>query len=88
MKIFLTTCTLLAGATAHSIFQTVWVNGVPQGRTKGVRVPTYDGQVKSLGKFSTCQTDILHSPIQDVNSNDGMVIDQILAAIFQCLFMC
>lgn len=31
------------GASAHTIFQEVYVNGVAQGHTTGIRVPTYDG---------------------------------------------
>lgn len=39
MKITLSTLALLASASAHTIFQELWVNGVAQGHTKGIRVP-------------------------------------------------
>lgn len=35
---------LLSGvASAHTIFQELWVNGVDQGVLTGIRVPDYDG---------------------------------------------
>jgi hypothetical protein len=39
MKNFFVTCCLLAGCSAHTIFTQLWVNGVAQGHTKGIRVP-------------------------------------------------
>ncbi|EPS36434.1 hypothetical protein H072_10025 [Dactylellina haptotyla CBS 200.50] len=35
-------------ASAHTIFQEVWVNGVAQGHIVGVRVPTYDGPINDV----------------------------------------
>lgn len=34
---------LLSVASAHTIFQELWVNGVSQGHMNGIRVPDYDG---------------------------------------------
>ncbi|KAF2276471.1 glycoside hydrolase [Westerdykella ornata] len=48
MKCLLVTCSLLASASAHTIFTQLWVNGVPQGHTKGIRVPTYDGPITDV----------------------------------------
>ncbi|KAF3940881.1 Endoglucanase-4 [Dactylella cylindrospora] len=35
-------------ASAHTIFQEVWVDGVAQGHTVGVRVPSYDGPISDV----------------------------------------
>ena len=35
--------TLAVSVSAHTIFQELFVNGVSQGHTVGIRVPTYDG---------------------------------------------
>ncbi|KAF2465229.1 glycoside hydrolase [Lindgomyces ingoldianus] len=48
MKNLLITCSLLVGASAHTIFQELWVNGVAQGHTKGIRVPAYDGPITDV----------------------------------------
>lgn len=45
MRSILTTCALVASASAHTIFQELYVNGVSQGHTTGIRVPNYDGCV-------------------------------------------
>ncbi|PPQ67980.1 hypothetical protein CVT25_000460 [Psilocybe cyanescens] len=34
--------------SAHSIFQTLWVNGVSQGHIVGIRVPDYDGPIMDV----------------------------------------
>jgi hypothetical protein len=39
MKVSVVTCSLLASASAHTIFTQLHVNGVAQGQTKGIRVP-------------------------------------------------
>ncbi|KAF3916745.1 Endoglucanase-4 [Dactylellina cionopaga] len=43
-------CTALAigAASAHTIFQQVWVNGVAQGHIVGLRVPSYDGPINDV----------------------------------------
>ncbi|KZW01401.1 hypothetical protein EXIGLDRAFT_760893 [Exidia glandulosa HHB12029] len=38
----------VTGASAHTIFQQVYVNGVAQGHTTGIRVPTYDGPITDV----------------------------------------
>ncbi|KAH7349011.1 glycosyl hydrolase family 61-domain-containing protein [Pyrenochaeta sp. MPI-SDFR-AT-0127] len=43
MKLSIATCSLLASASAHTIFTELHVNGVAQGHTKGVRVPVKAG---------------------------------------------
>ncbi|TEB22754.1 hypothetical protein FA13DRAFT_1470928 [Coprinellus micaceus] len=51
MKGFTTLTTLvslLASVSAHSIFQQVYVNGVSQGHTEGIRVPSYDGPISDV----------------------------------------
>ncbi|PVI04323.1 lytic polysaccharide monooxygenase [Periconia macrospinosa] len=48
MKSTLSALALLASASAHTIFQELWVNGVAQGHTKGIRVPTYDGPITDV----------------------------------------
>uniref|UniRef100_A0A8H8CGD8 AA9 family lytic polysaccharide monooxygenase n=1 Tax=Psilocybe cubensis TaxID=181762 RepID=A0A8H8CGD8_PSICU len=35
-------------ASAHTIFQTLWVNGVSQGHINGIRVPDYDGPITDV----------------------------------------
>ncbi|EJD44963.1 hypothetical protein AURDEDRAFT_165835 [Auricularia subglabra TFB-10046 SS5] len=37
-----------SGASAHTIFQQLYVNGVAQGHTTGIRVPTYDGPITDV----------------------------------------
>ncbi|PPQ66958.1 hypothetical protein CVT26_009989 [Gymnopilus dilepis] len=45
----LASAVVLAGsASAHTIFQTLWVNGVSQGHTVGIRVPSYDGPITDV----------------------------------------
>ncbi|KAI0260244.1 glycoside hydrolase family 61 protein I [Gloeopeniophorella convolvens] len=39
---------LTASASAHTIFQEVYVNGVDQGHINGIRVPTYDGPITDV----------------------------------------
>jgi len=39
---------LFAPALGHTIFTTLWVNGVSQGALNGVRYPTYDGPVTDV----------------------------------------
>ncbi|KAK7041785.1 hypothetical protein VNI00_009074 [Paramarasmius palmivorus] len=50
---------LAASASAHTIFQQMYVNGEDQGHLEGIRVPDYDGTLTSESQ-----------PIQDVTSND------------------
>jgi hypothetical protein len=38
-----TLATLVASASAHTIFQQMYVNGVSPGHQVGIRVPDYDG---------------------------------------------
>ncbi|KIY71206.1 lytic polysaccharide monooxygenase [Cylindrobasidium torrendii FP15055 ss-10] len=35
-------------ASAHTIFQELWVNGVSQGHLNGIRVPDYDGPITDV----------------------------------------
>ncbi|RDB20290.1 putative endo-beta-1,4-glucanase D [Hypsizygus marmoreus] len=39
---------LAASASAHSIFQELYVNGVSQGHLTGIRVPDYDGPITDV----------------------------------------
>ncbi|KAF3936814.1 Endoglucanase-4 [Dactylella cylindrospora] len=40
---------VLAGsASAHTIFQQLWINGVAAGQNKGIRVPTYNGPITDV----------------------------------------
>ncbi|KAL0953424.1 hypothetical protein HGRIS_004660 [Hohenbuehelia grisea] len=39
---------LASSAYAHTIFQELWVNGVSQGHTTGIRVPEYDGPITDV----------------------------------------
>ncbi|KAF9454864.1 carbohydrate-binding module family 1 protein [Macrolepiota fuliginosa MF-IS2] len=39
---------LLSVASAHTIFQELWVNGVSQGHMNGIRVPDYDGPITDV----------------------------------------
>jgi len=39
---------LAASASAHTIMQQIYVNGVSQGHINGIRVPTYDGPITDL----------------------------------------
>ncbi|KAI5778032.1 glycoside hydrolase family 61 protein [Geopyxis carbonaria] len=49
MKSFAALALALAGsATAHTIFQELWVSGVSQGHLKGIRVPDYDGPITDV----------------------------------------
>ncbi|KZT41817.1 hypothetical protein SISSUDRAFT_1016925 [Sistotremastrum suecicum HHB10207 ss-3] len=43
---------LASPAFAHTIFTTLWVNGVSQGALNGVRYPTYDGPVTDVTSTS------------------------------------
>lgn len=40
---FLALILLVGSASAHTIFQKVYVNGVDQGELTGIRAPSYDG---------------------------------------------
>lgn len=79
MKGTLRSLLLLLGvgsASAHTIFQKVYVNGVDQGELTGIRAPSYDGVRACLPALSTlcsvCSDRISHcvQPITDVTSND------------------
>ncbi|KAL1619644.1 hypothetical protein SLS54_006581 [Diplodia seriata] len=48
MRSILSTCALVAAASAHTIFQELYVNGVSQGHTTGIRVPNYDGPITDV----------------------------------------
>ncbi|KAH7054230.1 glycoside hydrolase [Macrophomina phaseolina] len=48
MRSILSTCALVAAASAHTIFQELYVNGVSQGHTTGIRVPEYDGPITDV----------------------------------------
>jgi lytic cellulose monooxygenase (C1-hydroxylating) len=48
MKPFGYLLTLASGATAHTIFQELYVNGVSQGHLTGIRYPTYDGPITDV----------------------------------------
>jgi hypothetical protein len=37
-----------ASASAHSIFQQMYVNGVSAGKLAGIRVPDYDGPIMDV----------------------------------------
>jgi len=39
---------LVHSVSAHTIFQTLWVNGVSQGHQVGIRVPSYDGPITDV----------------------------------------
>lgn len=53
MKASLCSLAVLAGAaSAHTIFQEVYVNGVDQGHLNGIRYPNYDG-VRTIFSRST-----------------------------------
>ncbi|KAF3190325.1 hypothetical protein TWF106_004582 [Orbilia oligospora] len=39
---------LAGSASAHTIFQQLWVNGVAVGQDKGIRVPTYNGPIENV----------------------------------------
>jgi lytic cellulose monooxygenase (C1-hydroxylating) len=43
---FASLAALITAASAHSIFQELYVNGVDQGHLTGIRVPDYDGVSK------------------------------------------
>jgi hypothetical protein len=43
MRSIFLTLALVASASAHTIFQQLYVNGVSPGHQVGIRVPTYDG---------------------------------------------
>ncbi|KAF8895346.1 glycosyl hydrolase family 61-domain-containing protein [Infundibulicybe gibba] len=44
----LTFAALFTSASAHTIFQQVYVNGVSQGHLNGIRVPDYDGPITDV----------------------------------------
>ncbi|KAH9924284.1 glycosyl hydrolase family 61-domain-containing protein [Epithele typhae] len=44
----LTAATFAASALGHAIFQELYVNGVDQGHTNGIRVPDYDGPITDV----------------------------------------
>ncbi|KZT41821.1 hypothetical protein SISSUDRAFT_1126182 [Sistotremastrum suecicum HHB10207 ss-3] len=48
MKFALSLVALASPAFAHTIFTTLWVNGVSQGALNGVRYPSYDGPVTDV----------------------------------------
>ncbi|EOD52980.1 putative glycoside hydrolase family 61 protein [Neofusicoccum parvum UCRNP2] len=48
MRSILSISALVAAASAHTIFQELWVNGVSQGHTTGIRVPNYDGPITDV----------------------------------------
>jgi hypothetical protein len=50
MKVSTALLALASGASAHTIFQQMYVNGVSPGHQVGIRVPSYDG-VRSLSCF-------------------------------------
>ncbi|KAH9882631.1 hypothetical protein J1614_000867 [Plenodomus biglobosus] len=75
MKPTLIACSLLGGASAHTIFTQLHVNGVGQGHTKGIRVPVADIRRVThahLQRFySLCRWYLTGlRPITDVTSND------------------
>lgn len=46
------TAVLLAGsASAHTIFQKLYVNGVDQGELTGIRAPDYDGVCEAYSTY-------------------------------------
>ena len=53
MKSSIATAALLAGsASAHTIFQKLYVNGADQGELVGIRAPDYDGvSLKLISKI-------------------------------------
>lgn len=65
------TAALLASyASAHTIFQKLYVNGVDQGELTGIRAPDYDGvRICLLAGSRPILTGRIQ-PIQDVTSND------------------
>lgn len=60
---------LLGSASAHTIFQKLYVNGVDQGELTGIRAPDYDG-VRYENDNLLTSTDHYPQPITDVTSND------------------
>ncbi|KAF8591017.1 lytic polysaccharide monooxygenase [Ramaria rubella] len=48
MKSFISLATLVISASAHTIMQELYVNGVDQGHINGIRVPTYDGPITDV----------------------------------------
>ena len=61
---------LVGSASAHTIFQQLWVNGVGQGYNNGIRVPDYDGVRIQLARVSATKLMLCLQPITDVTSND------------------
>ncbi|THH02238.1 hypothetical protein EW026_g634 [Hermanssonia centrifuga] len=45
---FLALILLVGSASAHTIFQKVYVNGVDQGELTGIRAPSYDGPITDV----------------------------------------
>jgi len=48
MKTLSGLCLLIAGASAHTIFQKLYVNGKSPGQLVGIRAPTYDGPITDV----------------------------------------
>ena len=63
---------LALSASAHTIFQKLYVNGVDQGELTGIRAPDYDGvRIRFAVHFrSRVYLTGPIQPIQDVTSND------------------
>lgn len=70
MRSILSTCALVATASAHTIFQELYVNGVSQGHTTGIRVPSYDGYKFFLRTVRVYTNRTTVSPITDITSDD------------------
>jgi len=72
MQLFLLSAaltTLASIASAHTIFQEVYVNGVDQGHINGIRVPDYDGPITDVTSNDLiCNGGInpYHQPISQV----------------------
>ena len=68
-----TAAVLVSSASAHTIFQKLYVNGVDQGELTGIRAPDYDGvSARFWDSSSHCSAwlTLAFQPIQDVTSND------------------
>ncbi|PVF94638.1 glycoside hydrolase [Serendipita vermifera] len=48
LSFLLSSLSLAGSAFGHAIFQELYVNGVSQGHTTGIRVPTYDGPITDV----------------------------------------
>jgi hypothetical protein len=57
MKVPTALFALASGASAHTIFQQMYVNGVSPGHQVGIRVPSYDG-VRSLSHLFRCSREL------------------------------